>query len=124
MAYIPPDRTDPTPPTHRHNVLLTLGMLAAPVLWLCSFQTLYAIALWSDHTGKKWPLHVTSAVTLLLLLGGIIYARTRGVASPTDPTERERFELMRSIGWAFAALFALGVVAQWVAVFLVRTGVD
>lgn len=57
-------------PREGHDLSLWTAVLGAPVLWLCHLQLSYMLVPWCCSSGKRWVLHVVSAVLLALTLGG------------------------------------------------------
>jgi hypothetical protein len=44
-------------------------VLGAPLLWLAMLETGYLLSHWACGTGAKWPLHVVTGGTAVLLAG-------------------------------------------------------
>jgi len=106
----------------RGSVVATLwfAVLAGPTAWMLGLNADYAIVRWSCATYAMWPLHLVTAVTLLLAIaGGAVGWRQwqRAGAHPpgeaATPLERSRF--MAALALLASPLFALVILAQWAA---------
>lgn len=117
-------------PREGHDLSLWTAVLGAPVLWLCHLQLSYMLVPWCCSSGKRWVLHVVSAVLLALTLGGGGLAwreyrqvGTEGPAGTTDPL-LGRSRLLALVGILSSGLFALAIVAQAIPSFILDPCVE
>ena len=103
--------------------LLWLSVLAPPMAALVQLQANYALVLWACGRGREWPLHLVSALALLVCVGsGLLAFRNWRMAGAlwadggAGPLPRSRF--MAAVGMLVSSHSLLVVVAQWVAVFV------
>jgi hypothetical protein len=110
-------------PDARHIRMLWTGLLLAPVAFLANLEIGYALVPAACTARSTLPLHLVNAASLALaLVGGLIAWRswnTVGRVWPNGeagPIGRSRF--LAALGVLLAAQFALVILAQWLAVFL------
>lgn len=102
---------------------LWVGVLAGPAAMLLQLQTNYALVLFECGAGgRRWVLHLVSALALAVAVGGTLLSRSNFRASGAEWEDdgagvlpRSRF--MAAVGLMTGALFALVIVAQWAAIF-------
>jgi hypothetical protein len=95
------------------------AVLGGALAWGIALGAQYGLVEVACGTGRMLPLHLASAVALLLALTALGVARRVWRAAgrqPADegggPLPRSRF--MAALGLMASALFAFGIVAQWV----------
>ncbi|HYE20203.1 MAG TPA: hypothetical protein VEA69_17275 [Tepidisphaeraceae bacterium] len=114
----------------RRDRRLWLVLLGVPTLWLSHLQLIYSLALWSHRRGTTWPMHVGPSLSIALgASAGWLAWRTyrRALAADTpelEDVEAERLHFTAHMALWTAALFVLGLVAQWVAVFMIDPKID
>jgi hypothetical protein len=109
-----------------------VGFLAGPVAWAVQVQAAYALA--PSRCGHShWPMHLVTFLCLAGALAGgwVSYRHWQGVGGrlssrpwegvggwPSDHDEPDlgRSRLMAVLGLLSAGLFALVIVANWIAV--------
>jgi hypothetical protein len=103
------------------DATLWFGLLAGPVAWGAQLQLVYVLATPVCAGDSSMLLHVTSlALLFLAFAGGAVAWRAHLVAGPdearlaSEPAGRTSF--MAMLGLLSSALFALTIVAQWLAV--------
>ena len=96
---------------------LWIGVLAGPIIWLCSFQARYAWVPWTCTFQNKFALFLIALVSLLLTGAAGLVAwrqwRALGLVVPGDEggsLPRSRF--MALGGMVFSGAFTLIIVAQ------------
>jgi hypothetical protein len=116
--------TDTSIPDARHLLALWTGLLLAPLAWLLNLSAAYALVPRACVTGNHLLGHLVHLVCLLLALGGALVAwrlwQAIGARWPQDEggsAARSRF--MAATGVLTSLLFALVVVAQWIAGFMI-----
>jgi TRAP-type C4-dicarboxylate transport system permease small subunit len=106
-------------------LLLWVGVLMAPIVWLTQFEIRYSLVQWACARQNRLVLHLLSAVVLILIAsGGFLSWRNwvrEGKRSPTDeisgPQERNLF--LALLGALVSAMFALVLTAQFIAEILI-----
>lgn len=106
-------------------IALWVAVLAAPIAWMLGLNLAYALVLVACAGGSTLPLHLVSAATLLLAMGGGWVAwREWGRAGREVPGESEgtipRSRFMAAIGVFGSAFFCLVIVAQWAGTFFLH----
>jgi hypothetical protein len=100
-------------------LVLWLGVLVPPLAMLLNLQVEYAAT--SGSCGRReWPLHVIALAMLALAAGAGLLAhrewRRAGRDWPgTEGSEEARSRFLGALGVMVSALFALVIIAQWVA---------
>lgn len=109
-------------PDARHILAQLTGVLVPPLATLAGMELSYGLVGPACESGGSAALHLTRLVTLLVVLGAGVIAwrewRAVGVTHPGDggsPATRSRF--LSWVGVFAAGLFALVVIAQWLAAF-------
>lgn len=102
-----------------------LGLMSPPVAWAVQMLTVYTLAPWSCAHGPLLPLHVVSALSLLIAASGSLLAwrswrAVGGWPSSADEATLGRTRLMTLLGAMTGTLFSLVISAQWLAVFLLE----
>jgi hypothetical protein len=114
----------------RRDWVMWIVVLGVPSLFLGHMQIIYSISLWSHRSHKTWPMHVGAVISLLLcFIAGIWSWRSyRGAYSDKTPeleeVEEERLRMTAHLAHWGTALFILGIIAQWVAVFMIDPAID
>jgi hypothetical protein len=107
----------------RRLVELWIGSVVPPVVALVTLTTKYSLVHLACRLGRILPLHLVSAVALLLVAAaGIIawrsYRCSAGDSSFTHSVlERSRF--MAAVGVLISGLFVLVIIAFWIPDFFV-----
>ena len=99
---------------------LWFAMLAGPVSWMLGLNVDYALVRVACAKESMLPLHLVTLATLALALsGGAVAWRDWRRAGPDWPGEGggtlDRSRFMSAVGLMASALFALAIVAQWLA---------
>ena len=101
---------------------LWAGVLVGPTAMLLQLQINYALVLWACATGRTWPLHLVSAIALLVTVvaGFLAYRIWRRLAALHEDgggtLARSRF--MAAVGILISLLMAAVIVAQWLPIFI------
>jgi hypothetical protein len=109
---------------------LWLVALGAPTLWLSHLQLIYSLAYWAHLRQKTWPLHVGAAasVALCVAAGWWAWRTYRRAVSASGPkleeVEEERVHFTAHVALWGTLLFLLGLLAQWLALFMIDPKVD
>jgi hypothetical protein len=103
--------------------VLWAGLFGAPAAFLLNLQVSYMLVQWACTTGHEWAIHLSNGATLLLALGAGLIAWRAWHGTGRDQPESEPDVLGRSrflamLGVFMTPLFALLIVAQWIAVFV------
>src|SRR4051794_1048378 len=113
--------TNQPPAPAPRDVGLWAGLLAGPVAWVIELQAVYALAEWACKSGNMVPLHLTVLACLLVALAGVwislSHARPPRPAGAADGGDA-RVRLMAALGMMTGGLFALVILAHWIAVML------
>ena len=59
-------------------------VIGAPLLWLTMLETAYLLSHWACGTGMKWPLHIVTLGTAVLL-AGVLWMMPRRNTAGADP---------------------------------------
>lgn len=107
--------------------LLWVGLLAGPVAWAVQLQVVYAMAAWACDGGPGWPLHLASLFCLLAAAGGVYlswrdWRTVGGWPGASEEVALGRTRLMAVLGMMSGTLFAIVILAQWVAVMILPCG--
>lgn len=97
---------------------LWTGMLLPPIVWALQLQTIYLLSEYACVTGNRMPIHITSAVSILIsLAGGFIAWRAWQTVGAEWPDASSgsvpRIRFMAVLGMLGCALFTLLIIAQW-----------
>ena len=113
---------EPAPPANassrtKRNLALWTGLLAGPVIWLCSFEANFALAPWACLFQAKLALYLVSIFALILCAASGVLAfkqwKAIGTEWPDDAgVALPRTRLMAMGGVALSASFFLVVLAQ------------
>lgn len=95
-----PQRPERTP---RALAALWLGMFLAPAAFFIHLQVAYVLVPWACATGSHFSLHLVALLAVITSLVGVLLARS----------QREQF--LGLVGSVTSAMFALILIAQWVA---------
>jgi hypothetical protein len=105
---------------------LWVGVLLAPVAWAAQQQALYAMVPWSCQTGHAFALHAVSlAAVLFALVGALVAWRNwsragRGESDDDRGGARARSRFLAVLGLVASLFFALVIVAQGIAAFVLH----
>lgn len=104
---------------------LMLGLLLAPVAWGAQQETLYTMVSWACQSGHFVVMHLVSLAAVLVALAGALVAwRNWDRLGRTEPggeggaAGRSRF--LAASGVVSSLFFALVIVAQWIATFVLH----
>lgn len=112
--------TDPrTSHIERRDLLLWLGMLAAPLAWALHEQASYMMAETACAQESHLLLHLATLGTLLIALAGGAIAWNRWKREPESSTEKgnaqaSRVRFMALSGLVMSGWFALVILATWI----------
>lgn len=104
----------------RGILMLWFAVLAAPTAWMAGLGLEYGLVRVACAGGGMVPLHLISLATLLLALaGGLVALREWRRAGGEWPGEghgaESRSRFMAALGMLATPLFALLILAQWIA---------
>jgi hypothetical protein len=115
------------PVVARLTAALWFGALGGPVAWFMQLCIVYGLAQLACYgVASPVTLHVASALCLLVALAATFTSyREHRLARGRWPTDRtgglhSRVEFMSAFGILSGALFALVIVANWIAVILLK----
>ena len=96
---------------------LWIGVLAGPIIWLCSFQARYTWVPWACTFQAKFALYLIGLVSLLLTsaAGLVAWRQWRALGSVVpgeDGGSLPRSRFMALSGIVFSGAFAMIIVAQ------------
>jgi hypothetical protein len=105
---------------------LWVGVLLAPAAWAAQQQALYTMVPWACQTGHASALHAVSAAAVIVAaIGALVawrnWARSGRAQSDDDrggALSRSRF--LAVLGLTASAFFALVIVAQGIAAFVLH----
>jgi hypothetical protein len=101
-----------------------LGILIGPVAWLIQFQINYALVHVECRHHTKLALHIVSVFFLLAVIGAGVVSKNyfRKTEAETSSSSSEAFSarrhFMAALGITTSALFALLIIAQAIASFI------
>ena len=126
-ATVRGDGNEPRFRSRRGVYALGFALFAGPVAWGIGFSAAYPFVTVACDARNSLPLHLIHALALLLTVGGGVVAwrewNRAGREWPGeggDVLERSRFVAV--LGLLGSALFALAILAQWVAVIVLHPG--
>jgi hypothetical protein len=106
----------PKPELRSPDKVLVTAALAGPLVWLSQLTVAFALVGPLCQWQQRWPLHVTTAVALALVVAAVVVcwrrARTPGTS---DPARR-----LATAGAALGTFFAVLVVALELPVVLLH----
>jgi hypothetical protein len=117
-------RTQEPPPGAGHNLLLWVGVLAGPSLWLLQMEAVYALSMRACLGGGRIVLHLLELACLLLVAGSgwlswrVWRSAGEGWPSGEDEGAAARARFLCVVGMMTAAMFSLVLIAQWIAIAL------
>jgi hypothetical protein len=102
-----------------------LGLLAGPVAWSVQLVLVYALSSWTCDGDTLAPLHVASAVCLLVAVAGGYFAcrwwrSLGGWPSDHDEAAAGSSRTMLVLGVMTGTLFSFVIIAQWLAAVVLR----
>ena len=103
--------------------VLWAAVLAGPVAWAVQELGVYVLAAPAAEGWSEVPLHLVSLVCLLAAVGGGYVAHrgwrtVGGWPSGADETASGRTRLLTVLGQMTGALFAVVILAQWLAAMM------
>jgi len=104
---------------------LWVGVIGAPLLWLIQLAISYALVPWVCHTRKFVPLHLVTIASLAAVIGAMIvcqheYERVgREEPKSADAGRFGAARLTALVGLLQCMLLVLGLMIQWMAIFLI-----
>jgi hypothetical protein len=109
----------------RRLLVSWMALLAGPIACAVQLQLVYALAIWACGGGKRLPMHLATLLCLLAATTGAWMAwgelRTEAQSTRLGMVEsRERAHLMAVVSLMSGSLFALVILAQWIAVMLLE----
>jgi hypothetical protein len=112
--------TNPNTLVRGGNVTLWINLLAAPLLWSGQMLVNYALVPKVCPAGNRWLLHVVWIASLLIVAGiGASARRNWQVLSRAEDPQYERPRFMAKVGFLVCALFAVLILSQGVACFII-----
>ena len=108
----------------RAPVLQWIGMFLAPAAFFAHLQIAYVLVPWACVTrGQIW-VHVSGLVAILLALAGswagwLVHARADNAQSNEGAGAVPRTRFLGTVGLCTSAVFALLLIAQWAAGFVI-----
>ena len=101
----------------KRDFALWIGVLAGPVVWLCSFEANYALAPWACIFQAKLALYLVSLAALLLCAGSGMMAWRQWIELGREWPGGEggtlpRSRIMAIGGVLLSAMFFLVILAQ------------
>jgi hypothetical protein len=104
---------------------LYFALLGPPIAWALGLNAQYSLVRVACASASNLPLHLVNVVTLSLALGaGVVAWREWRNSGRGWPDERggtiPRSRFMAVMGLLSSALFALAILAQWVASFILN----
>src|SRR4051794_26633719 len=105
------------------TLVLWFGGLGGPLAWFVPQQALYVLNFGVATPENRLPLHVASAVALLTALAAVAVSRANwravgGWPADADEGRPARLRFLSVLGMLAGSLFALVIVAQWIAVVM------
>ncbi|HEX8211558.1 MAG TPA: hypothetical protein VF584_15405 [Longimicrobium sp.] len=99
---------------------LWFAVLAGPVAWMLGLNVQYSLVRLECENGGVLPLHLVSLATFAIAAAGGVVAwrewrRAGGVWPGEGPGAIPRSRFMAAMGLLGSPLFALAILAQWVA---------
>jgi hypothetical protein len=109
--------------TARNDAMLLVGIFTGPVVWAADHTISYALVPHACSTGHHYVLHLATALSLLLTLGGFFLAMSsynrlaRGAHQDGDSIfDRDRF--MSILGMAMSIAFCIVIIASAIPRFM------
>jgi hypothetical protein len=105
---------------------LWAGLLGAPAAWAAQMQLAYMLVPWACQHHRHWPIHLTHFGFLALtLVGGWLSHREwhglgRGWPRGSEGSSHERTRFLAVSGMGSSILFALLILGQAIASFLIN----
>lgn len=101
---------------------LWTGILAGPLVWAALLQTNYILSYVACEQRQSWPLHVATAVALLLIAGAAWVAWRAAPSLGDDEHASEDLDAARALRARFMALGGLALCA-WFALVILATAI-
>lgn len=107
------------------GIFLTwMGVLVGPFAFLLNLQLSYMLVPWACVSGQVFWLHVAAGASLLLALLGLSLAwrahrKSRDGRQGEGGSAAARSHFMATLGLLMSSLFALIILAQWTANFII-----
>jgi len=107
-------------------LLLWVGVLMAPIVWLVQFEVRYALVEWICARQSRIVLHLLSVFFFLTMVAGGMFcwrcwSRERKIAPPEEESSpRHRNVFLSLLGMLSSSLFALVLIAQAIAEVMVE----
>ena len=103
--------------TMNRDLALWIGILAGPVIWLASFEALFALNPWACTFQTKLALYIVSVVAFALslasgLLAWRVWSRVGREADPKGGDTLSRSRIMGFSGVIVSAFTCLIILAQ------------
>jgi hypothetical protein len=105
---------------------LWAGLLLAPVAWAAQQQALYTMVPWACVGGHGFALHAVSAAAVVVAtIGALVAWRSWSRAGRAQSDDERggalaRSRFLASLGLASSAFFALVIIAQGIAAFVLH----
>jgi len=101
----------------RENAALWVAVLGSAIIWFVQMQTSYSLLNWACSSQRNWPLHVVSALFLVLAAVPGFVGWKAWRANAGSETERKsrgagRRRFMAMLGMMLTAIFLLLIFAQ------------
>jgi hypothetical protein len=120
----------PEAPPREHppvsDTALWTSVLGGPLVFLLNLQVNYVMVDWACNSGNDWSLHVVHLTSLILCVGvallGLTLLRRAGGGGPdSGGGSASRSRLLATVGLLGGALFAVSILAQWIAMMVLGT---
>ncbi|HEX4667304.1 MAG TPA: hypothetical protein VH207_11950 [Chthoniobacterales bacterium] len=101
----------------RENAALWVAVLGSAVVWFVQMQTSYSLLKWACSIQRNWPLHLLSAVFLILgavpgVIGWKEWRANAGSSTERKSAGAGRRRFMAMLGMMLTAIFLLLIFAQ------------
>ena len=105
------------------DLALWTSVLAGPVVFLVNMEVNYVMTSWACDSGNTWALHVAHLIALVIVVAagllGLTLWRRSGPHWPDAAGGSEaRSRMLAAVGTLGCALFAVSIVAEWIAVMV------
>lgn len=98
-------------PLERRDVLLSLLMLAPPLIWALHQQLSYALTPSACEARAEWWLHALTVLAVLAAAGVTFLAWGEHRRLPDEPTERSRSRFLAAAGIGSGLFFLIVILA-------------
>jgi hypothetical protein len=111
------------------NAFLWAGLLTGPLVWLALLETQYVLSYVSCQTRQHWPLHLATAIAVLVVAASGWLASRSGPAEDEEPrsapssdgTRESRARWMSLAGLATSVSFILLILTMEIPILVLET---